>query len=233
MLLTLPFMAVFLFLTGASFYLPSGSTSQVAVTLTGLFLFLIAYSPGPGPVPFPYAAECWPLYVRTLGMSLNTATTWAFNFALSISFLYLKDAIGPAGSFFLYGGFNLVLMVLIWLFLPETKQRTLEELDGVFKMGTRRFIAGNARGLGLWGRAKTECTYSEERSVALSRPEAGKEAFKMVNGVKKLSQSSSEGGELAGHSESRSREEHISEPRQRPETPETPFRGRSRTRSTF
>ncbi len=43
----------------------------------------------------------------------------------------------PQGAFGFYAGLNLVAFVMIFLWLPETKQRTLEELDYVFAVPTR------------------------------------------------------------------------------------------------
>lgn len=60
-------------------------TARVACIALGIYLFGIVYSPGEGPVPFTYSAEAYPLYVRAYGMSLATATTWFFNFVLSVS----------------------------------------------------------------------------------------------------------------------------------------------------
>jgi hypothetical protein len=39
-------------------------------------MFMVVYSPGEGPVPFTYSAEAFPLYIRDIGMSFATATTW-------------------------------------------------------------------------------------------------------------------------------------------------------------
>ncbi|KAG1790029.1 hypothetical protein EV424DRAFT_971086, partial [Suillus variegatus] len=52
-------------------------------------LFAIFYSPGEGPVPFTYSAEAFPLYIHDIGMSFATATTWFWNFILSITWLSL------------------------------------------------------------------------------------------------------------------------------------------------
>ena len=49
-------------------------------------------------------------------------------------------AMSVTGAFSFYAGLNLVALLLIFLFVPETKQRTLEELDYIFAIPTRTFI---------------------------------------------------------------------------------------------
>lgn len=51
LLTTFPLMALFLLMTGFSFYIPQG-TAQIAVVSLGIYLFGVVYSPGEGPVPF-------------------------------------------------------------------------------------------------------------------------------------------------------------------------------------
>jgi len=71
LLTTFPLMSLCLWFTGSSFYIPAGKARLGCVAL-GIYLFMIVYSPGEGPVPFTYSAECYPLYVRDVGMSFAT-----------------------------------------------------------------------------------------------------------------------------------------------------------------
>ena len=75
LLTTFPLMALFLLMTGFSFFIPEG-TGRLAVVALGIYLFAMAYSPGEGPVPFTYSAEAYPLAVRDIGMSLATSVLW-------------------------------------------------------------------------------------------------------------------------------------------------------------
>jgi hypothetical protein len=59
-------------------------------------------------VPFTYSAEAYPLYVRTYGMSLATATTWFFNFVLSITWPSMLVAFTPQGGFAWYAVWNII-----------------------------------------------------------------------------------------------------------------------------
>lgn len=91
-----------------------------------------------GPVPFSLSAEVYPLQIREIGMALATATTWLFNFVIALTFPLLLVSLGNTGAFLWYAAWNALLFVLVLLFVPETKQFTLEELDEVFSMSTRR-----------------------------------------------------------------------------------------------
>lgn len=131
-------MALFLFFTGFSFWIPEGSTARIACIALGIYLFGVVYSPGEGPVPFTYSAEAYPLYIRPIGMSLATATTWFFNFVLSVTWPSLQQAFTPQGAFGWYAGWNIIGFFLVLFLVPETKEKTLEELDSVFNVPLRR-----------------------------------------------------------------------------------------------
>ena len=79
---------------------------------------------------------------RTLASwNIGTGLTFFADFwasILSLTLPSLLDAVGSAGTYFFYAGLNVVAFILIFLFLPETKLRTLEELDYVFGVSTRR-----------------------------------------------------------------------------------------------
>ncbi|KAL2817522.1 hypothetical protein BDW59DRAFT_132559 [Aspergillus cavernicola] len=148
LIFTLPWLAAFLFWSGFSFWIEADdpdSRKRVAMVTTGMYLFEVFYSPGMGPVPFSYSAEAFPLQVREVGMSWATATTWCFNFILSFTWPMLLRAFTPQGAFGWYAGWCLVGWVLVLLFVPETKQLTLEELDLVFSVSTRHHAAYQLR----------------------------------------------------------------------------------------
>jgi len=146
LLTTFPLMAVFLLMTGFSFYIPAGN-ARLAVVALGIYLYTIAYSPGEGPVPFTYSAEAYPLYVRDIGMSFSTAVLWFFNFVVAFTFPRLLGAFTPTGAFGWYAAWNVFGFVVILLFVPETKALSLEELDQVFSVPSRRHAAYQLKAL--------------------------------------------------------------------------------------
>ncbi|KAH0608350.1 uncharacterized protein H6S33_001484 [Morchella sextelata] len=117
---------------GMAFYIPDGNAKTAVVSL-GIFLFGMAYSPGEGPVPFVYSAECYPLHLRDIGMSWSTSVTWFFNFLVAMTLPLCLKHMGQQGTFGYYAGWNVIGFFLIFMYVPETKGKTLEGLDKVFR----------------------------------------------------------------------------------------------------
>ncbi|WQF86438.1 Putative major facilitator, sugar transporter, major facilitator superfamily [Colletotrichum destructivum] len=117
------------------------STARIAAVATFVYLFAAFYSPGEGPVPFMYSAEVFPLSHREIGMSWAVATNNFWGSVLSLTFPRMLIAMTATGAFSFYAGLNLVALALIFLFVPETKQKSLEELDYVFGVPDRTHAA--------------------------------------------------------------------------------------------
>ncbi|CAK5263682.1 unnamed protein product [Mycena citricolor] len=136
LLCTFPNMAWSLLAAGLCFLIPSDSNARVPLIALFIYVFAAFYSPGEGPVPSTYSSEVFPLTHREMGMSWAVATGTFWSSVLSVSFPRLKGATGSIGAFGFYAGCNIIAFVMIFLLVPETKQRTLEELDYVFSVPT-------------------------------------------------------------------------------------------------
>ncbi|KAL8289990.1 hypothetical protein RQP46_002929 [Phenoliferia psychrophenolica] len=88
-----------------------------------------------------HSAEVFPLSHREAGMGWAVATCLFWAAILSMTFPSMLAAMSPTGAFCFYAGLNVIAFCLLFLFLPETKQRTLEELDQVFSVPTSRFMS--------------------------------------------------------------------------------------------
>ncbi|KAK8013890.1 galactose-proton symport [Apiospora arundinis] len=139
LLVTLPLMALTMYCAGLTFSIPADSLAHFGLLAILIYVFCALYSPGMGPVPNSYSAEVFPLSHRELGMALAVATTNFWAAVLSLTFPRLETALGTQGAFILYAFLNLVAFVLVFLFVPETRQKTLDELDDVFSVRTRAF----------------------------------------------------------------------------------------------
>ncbi|KAL5507358.1 hypothetical protein ACEPAH_6814 [Sanghuangporus vaninii] len=138
LLFTFPQMAWTLLAAGFCFLIPQESKAHLGLVALFVFLFAAFYSPGEGPVPFTYSAEVFPLSHREVGMAWAVATCLFWAAVLSITFPRMLIAMTPTGAFGFYSGLNVVALVMIFFWVPETKQRTLEELDYIFAVPTSK-----------------------------------------------------------------------------------------------
>ncbi|KAL4816992.1 hypothetical protein BDW67DRAFT_161247 [Aspergillus spinulosporus] len=141
-LITFPGMCIFLLAAGLSMLVPdSASTSaQLGPVVLFIYLFTIMYSLGEGPVAFQYSAEVFPTVQREQGMAWAVCINNTFAGVLSLTFPRMKTVMTPTGAFGFYAGLNLIAWVMIFCFVRETKQLTLEELDQVFSVSTKEFL---------------------------------------------------------------------------------------------
>ncbi|WFD17819.1 hypothetical protein MCAP1_000028 [Malassezia caprae] len=92
-----------------------------------------------------FFGRLFPIYVREIGMGLSTAVFWFFNAILGITWFRLEQAFKPQGAFGWYAAWCAILWLLVFLFLPETKALTLEELDIVFNVPTTKHASYQIR----------------------------------------------------------------------------------------
>lgn len=105
------------------------------VTVGSLVVYIASFAISLGPIAWLIISEIYPLKIRGVAMSIATLSNWAFNFVVALTFLPLLDALGPPTTFWLYA----VLGVCGWFFcrfyMPETKGRTLEEIETHWQEG--------------------------------------------------------------------------------------------------
>ncbi|KLO09333.1 general substrate transporter [Schizopora paradoxa] len=122
-------MAVALIMTGWWMYVDVPQTPQAVVVCVIVFNAAFGYSWGP--IPWLYPPEIMPLTVRAKGVSLSTATNWAFNFLVGQMTPVLQDTIAWR-LYPMHGFFCICSFVLVYFLYPETKGVPLEEMDAVF-----------------------------------------------------------------------------------------------------
>ena len=136
-------MAVTLFVLAGAFF--SGASGQLAwVAVASVAAFVGFFAIGLGPVFWLLIAEIFPLAVRGRAMSLATVANWSFNLIVSATFLNLVGAVGSAGAFLVYGVLSLVALVFIALVVPETKGRSLEQIEAALDAGRASVPSGHA-----------------------------------------------------------------------------------------
>ncbi|KAJ9621930.1 hypothetical protein H2203_006811 [Taxawa tesnikishii (nom. ined.)] len=140
-LATFPLMCIFLLAAGLSLLKDEGSRgARIGPVVLFVYLFTICYSLGEGPVAFQYSAEVFPTIQREQGMAWAVCINNTFAGILSLTFPRMQHVMTPTGAFGFYAGLNLIAWFMIFCFVRETKQLTLEELDQVFSVPTKQFI---------------------------------------------------------------------------------------------
>jgi MFS family permease len=124
-------MAVGMFVTAFSFIgVGTHLTGARAVAaIIGLVVYTGSFAIGLGPVFWLLIAEIYPLRVRGAAMSVASLANWGANFVVTISFLTLLSAIGGTGVFLMFGFLTLVALVYFIRKVPETKGRSLSEIE--------------------------------------------------------------------------------------------------------
>ena len=112
-----------------------GATSRVTVIL-GLLGFVGAYAISLAPIFYTLVAELFAPATRPLAAGMATATTFAAGAACDHTYLSMRDAIGYHGVFIVYAGVCAFGGLAVWALLPETKGKTLAEVQGLIAAQT-------------------------------------------------------------------------------------------------
>lgn len=83
-------------------------------------------------------SELYPLSVRGVAMSIGSTACWLFTVLVTFSFPPLVGAIGASGSFFIFFGVCVLSFIWMWFYIPETKGKSLEEIETMLKEGRIR-----------------------------------------------------------------------------------------------
>jgi SP family arabinose:H+ symporter-like MFS transporter len=106
--------------------------------LVCVMVFIAAFASAMGPISWILCSEIFPNKVRGRAMSIATLTIWSSCYLVAQTFPMLNDskAIGPVVTFWIYGAVSLLTFVFVWLAVPETKGRTLEEIEASWRSGS-------------------------------------------------------------------------------------------------
>jgi len=99
----------------------------------GLYAFMAFYAVGPGVCVWLALSELMPTRIRSNGMSIALVINQLVSTTLAGIFLPFVSRYGYSSMFFLFAGFTVVYLLTAALFLPETKGKTLEEIEAYFE----------------------------------------------------------------------------------------------------
>lgn len=124
-------MAVWLGLFVLAYRIPGVSPLLVLACIIGYTAF---FAFAMGPIPWVVISEIFPNKVRGRAASIATSTLWTGTLIVTLTFLSLVRTLGVSGTFGIYAALSAVTFVFIWKMVPETKGKTLEQIQHEWHM---------------------------------------------------------------------------------------------------
>lgn len=112
-----------------AFSLPHQSTLMPPLSLASMLVFVTGFAISLGPIMWLMISEVFPLKVRGLGSSVSTCVNWGSNGLVAYSFPLLLANIGTSDTFLIYFFISLLSLCFVYLFVPETKGVSLEQIE--------------------------------------------------------------------------------------------------------
>ena len=128
-------MAASMLVLGTTFY-----THSVGIgSLICMLVYTAGFAMSGGPVCWVLLAEIFPNSIRSTVMSIAVAAQWIANFLVSWTFpmldknQYLTDTFNHGIAYWIYGVMGILAALFIWRLVPETKGKTLEEMESFWR----------------------------------------------------------------------------------------------------
>ncbi len=124
--------------------MPTISTSEGIISLVGVLIFIGSFAMSMGPVVWVILSEIFPNKIRSIAMSIAVAAQWLANYFVSQTFPIIVESDANklqvdggvwnnALPYFIFSVFIIIIIVFVWKFIPETKGKTLEEMETLFE----------------------------------------------------------------------------------------------------
>ncbi|XP_046383720.1 facilitated trehalose transporter Tret1-like [Ischnura elegans] len=117
---------------------PSDAAKAIGwLPLVSLAVFIIVFSLGFGPIPWALIGEFFAPNVKGIASGVAVGTNWVLAFIVTLTFASLQESIGSDATFWMFAGFNAAAASFVIFFLPETKGKSLEQIQ--------KELAGNVK----------------------------------------------------------------------------------------
>jgi sugar porter (SP) family MFS transporter len=110
-----------------------GRTDLSWLSLSSVIIFVSGFSIGWGPIPWLVTSEIIPVRIRSVANGLATATNWICVFLTTQEYPDMMTAMHSYGAIWFFAGFCFLGIFFVLFFLPETKGRSLEEIQNQFQ----------------------------------------------------------------------------------------------------
>ena len=128
-------MAISMFALGTTFFMESVGIGALVFML----LYVASFAMSWGPVCWVLLSEIFPNKIRGRALAVAVAAQWISNYVVSWTFpmmdknTYLVETFNHGFAYWIYGLMGVLAMVFVWKFVPETKGKTLEEIENIWK----------------------------------------------------------------------------------------------------
>ena len=139
-------MSISLFSVGMAFNMAEPNEVLRWISVLGLLTFIGSYAISLGCLFWLMISEIYPCHIRGLAMSVATAANWGSNLIVAMTFLSILEVYGPADTFWLYATLSIASWVFCYHFVPETKGRSLEEIENSLNLEKGLWSVGKVFG---------------------------------------------------------------------------------------
>jgi MFS transporter, SP family, galactose:H+ symporter len=101
------------------------------ISVISLMAYVAFFAVGIGPVTWVILSEIYPLRIRGKAMSIAIFVNWVCNYLVSLTFPDMAELLGGGGVFLIYACISALSVWFIYRFIPETKGKSLEEIEGL------------------------------------------------------------------------------------------------------
>ncbi|GAB7358611.1 hypothetical protein MBLNU230_g3842t1 [Neophaeotheca triangularis] len=144
---TLPCFFIGLVLVGVSYHLGTGTPAALGVYFTVLIIYEVFFG-SYACLTWVIPAEVYPTYLRSYGMTTSDGWLFLSSFIVTYNFTGMQKAFTPTGlTLGFYGGIAVLGWFYQLVFMYETKDKTLEEIDELFHQPTSKIAKQNLEGV--------------------------------------------------------------------------------------
>lgn len=115
-------------LSMVAFTFYSGKTEGLAITVY-LMIYIAFFAFSQGAVIWVFISEIFPNEIRAKGQTLGSLTHWVMAAIITFCFPALTEFLGGGNTFIIFAGFMLLQLLFVWRMMPETKGKSLEQMD--------------------------------------------------------------------------------------------------------
>lgn len=104
----------------------------ITMAFASVLCYVAFFAIGLGPTVWVYVTELFPNKLRGRATSVAISALWTACIAVTLTFLTIVDTLGVSSAFLVYAGLSLVTFLFVWTMVPETRGKTLEELQATW-----------------------------------------------------------------------------------------------------